>query len=400
MAKLGAERIASLRPAGRRRRARSTTGRTADGRADRRAADDPGRRAVPVRDRRRSGPDRGQRRGDDRGLARALPPRPSAGDGRVVRPAAHRGGGDGTATTGAFDEIFHPIAERLLARCDACLRIGGPSEGADRMVATARGLGKARLPRHRGGPVSDARGLHQVRDDDRRGRPRACRPAGLLRRGRAAEHRGQPRPADGRPGSRARLRGRRLRGPAGAAAAVDRRPDDRDRRDRGRQHARAVRLLPPARARSTSASSAPRRSTGSATSTRPSSAPYDHPTTRLPGSGGACEIAINARQVFVIMRQSTRSFVETIDFRTSPGNLGGADRGRADPARGWLARARTERRRHRSRHLPLRRRRRDAARFAPPGRDGRGGPRTRSAGRSRSPPTSARHRHRPTVSCG
>ncbi|HMJ79813.1 MAG TPA: CoA-transferase, partial [Candidatus Dormibacteraeota bacterium] len=31
---------------------------------------------------------------------------------------------------------------------------------------------------------------------------------------------------------------------------------------------------------------------------------YEHPRTRLPGSGGACEIAINARQVFVIMRQS------------------------------------------------------------------------------------------------
>jgi hypothetical protein len=44
---------------------------------------------------------------------------------------------------GAYDEIFHPIAERVLARCDACLRIGGPSEGADRMVATARRLGKA-----------------------------------------------------------------------------------------------------------------------------------------------------------------------------------------------------------------------------------------------------------------
>ena len=41
-----------------------------------------------------------------------------------------------------FDEIFHPVAERLLERCDACLRIGGPSEGADRMVATARRLGK------------------------------------------------------------------------------------------------------------------------------------------------------------------------------------------------------------------------------------------------------------------
>lgn len=38
--------------------------------------------------------------------------------------------------------IFHPIAERLLERCDACLRIGGPSEGADLMVTTARRLGK------------------------------------------------------------------------------------------------------------------------------------------------------------------------------------------------------------------------------------------------------------------
>jgi glutaconate CoA-transferase subunit B len=47
--------------------------------------------------------------------------------------------------------------------------------------------------------------------------------------------------------------------------------------------------------------------------------PYDAPTTRLPGSGGACEIAINAREVFVIMRQGRRSFVETLDFRTSPG---------------------------------------------------------------------------------
>jgi glutaconate CoA-transferase subunit B len=66
---------------------------------------------------------------------------------------------------------------------------------------------------------------------------------------------------------------------------------------------------------------------------------YAHPTTRLPGSGGACEIAINARQVFVIMRQSTRSFVETIDFRTSPGNLGGADEAeRIRREGGWLGR--------------------------------------------------------------
>lgn len=43
----------------------------------------------------------------------------------------------------AFEEIFHPVAERVLARCDACLRIGGESSGADRMVRVARELGKA-----------------------------------------------------------------------------------------------------------------------------------------------------------------------------------------------------------------------------------------------------------------
>lgn len=41
-----------------------------------------------------------------------------------------------------FDEIFHPISRRLVAKCDACLRIGGPSAGADEMVALARRHGK------------------------------------------------------------------------------------------------------------------------------------------------------------------------------------------------------------------------------------------------------------------
>jgi glutaconate CoA-transferase, subunit B len=50
---------------------------------------------------------------------------------------------------------------------------------------------------------------------------------------------------------------------------------------------------------------------------------YGRPKVRLPGSGGACEIAINAKKVFVIMPQSRRSFVERIDFTTSPGHLGG-----------------------------------------------------------------------------
>jgi glutaconate CoA-transferase subunit B len=59
---------------------------------------------------------------------------------------------------------------------------------------------------------------------------------------------------------------------------------------------------------------------------------YAHPKVRLPGSGGACEIAINARRILVIMPQSTRSFVERVDFVTSPGHVGGGKR----PA-GWGA---------------------------------------------------------------
>ena len=41
----------------------------------------------------------------------------------------------------AFNEIFHPIAERLLARCDAVLRVGGASQGADLMVTIAQERG-------------------------------------------------------------------------------------------------------------------------------------------------------------------------------------------------------------------------------------------------------------------
>jgi hypothetical protein len=41
----------------------------------------------------------------------------------------------------AFEEIFHPIAVRLLSRCDAVLRVGGASHGADYMVDVARERG-------------------------------------------------------------------------------------------------------------------------------------------------------------------------------------------------------------------------------------------------------------------
>jgi glutaconate CoA-transferase subunit B len=60
---------------------------------------------------------------------------------------------------------------------------------------------------------------------------------------------------------------------------------------------------------------------------------YGKPRVRLPGSGGACEIAIHARSILVIMRQGRRSFVETIDFRTSPGHTGDSEH---DRARGWF----------------------------------------------------------------
>ena len=43
----------------------------------------------------------------------------------------------------AFNEIFHPISRRLVAKCDACLRIGGASAGADEMVALARQHGNS-----------------------------------------------------------------------------------------------------------------------------------------------------------------------------------------------------------------------------------------------------------------
>lgn len=46
---------------------------------------------------------------------------------------------------------------------------------------------------------------------------------------------------------------------------------------------------------------------------------YDAPKVRLPGAGGAPEIATSAREVFVMMRQSPRAFVERLDFRTSLG---------------------------------------------------------------------------------
>jgi len=56
---------------------------------------------------------------------------------------------------------------------------------------------------------------------------------------------------------------------------------------------------------------------------------YLKPKVRLPGSGGACEIAVLARKVIVVIPHSRRAFPERVDFITSPGFLGGgAERAR------------------------------------------------------------------------
>jgi glutaconate CoA-transferase subunit B len=50
---------------------------------------------------------------------------------------------------------------------------------------------------------------------------------------------------------------------------------------------------------------------------------YDEPDVRLPGSGGAPEIAASCREVIVVMRHRLRAFVERVDFVTSVGHGSG-----------------------------------------------------------------------------
>src|SRR5918995_1168263 len=59
--------------------------------------------------------------------------------------------------------------------------------------------------------------------------------------------------------------------------------------------------------------------------------PYDKPKVRLPGGGGAPEIATSCGEIFIIMAQGKRSFVEKLDFVTSLGyGEGGDHRDRLD----------------------------------------------------------------------
>jgi len=61
---------------------------------------------------------------------------------------------------------------------------------------------------------------------------------------------------------------------------------------------------------------------------------YAKPKVRLPGAGGAPEIASNAKEVWIIIRQTKRSFVPKLDFLTSVGHLDGGDSRSKSGARG------------------------------------------------------------------
>jgi glutaconate CoA-transferase subunit B len=52
---------------------------------------------------------------------------------------------------------------------------------------------------------------------------------------------------------------------------------------------------------------------------------YRKPTVRLPGAGGAPEIAASCKEVLITLRQNARAFVETLDFVTSVGHVDGGD---------------------------------------------------------------------------
>ena len=145
-----------------------------------------------------------------------------------------------------FADLFHPVAERVLARCDACLRIGG-SIGRRGPHGRYRAAPREdRVHLDRGHPVSEATFSKSEMM--------------IVAAARALEGQhvcfvgvGLPNIAVNlaqrtvAPTLELRLRGRRVRGSPAAAAAEHRRPDDRHRLDRRREHARAVRLLPAGR---------------------------------------------------------------------------------------------------------------------------------------------------------
>lgn len=62
--------------------------------------------------------------------------------------------------------------------------------------------------------------------------------------------------------------------------------------------------------------------------------PYEKPKVRLPGAGGAPEIASSAEEVWIILKQNLKTFVEKLDFLTSAGHLNGGSSRTEAGARG------------------------------------------------------------------
>ena len=65
---------------------------------------------------------------------------------------------------------------------------------------------------------------------------------------------------------------------------------------------------------------------------------HDHPTTRLPGSGGANDVGSFCHRTIIIMRQDRRKFAQQFDFLTTPGYLTGPGAGNGQACRRAAAR--------------------------------------------------------------
>ena len=193
------------------------------------------------------------------------------GDRRRAGAAAGRdrpadlGGRRGRRGAARRPSLLRP---RLLRPRQRLLSALGRDQPGPRRLPEMDGGARAQLGGGRMTAEADSGRLGR-RDDDRGRRPGAHRRDGLLRRDRPAEHRGQPGAAHARPAHRPGLRVGHDRIEAQDAAPLDRRR--RAGRDGGRGRPGARRSSPTGcrAAGSTSASSARRRSTASATSTAP-----------------------------------------------------------------------------------------------------------------------------------
>ena len=185
------------------------------------------------------------------------------------------------------------------------------------------------------GPVPDteqaetACRFHLRRDDDRGGVPCPAGRGRVLRRDRAAEHGRQPGQGDPRSPSRARVRVRdhRRQAEPSTACLSGTRNWPKPQTPWCQCLRSSITGYKPGRIDVGFLSAAQLDRHANLNSTV--IGPYDRPSVRLPGAGGAPEIAGSCGEVIIIIRQSRRTFVEKLDFVTSVGYLGGpGDRAR------------------------------------------------------------------------